>query len=115
MGADPRRAPGHDYHVSRAQIQTCRTIEDRRGDAPLRSEDLAIPMNHLHHGVASVQSPAKAQRKVGIRVDCQGAKLDRWMFLGGAQKQSEHPLRHQPTESFGIFPGMDQHDEFLVR
>ncbi len=96
-------------------MQTCRTIEDRRGDAPLRSEDPAIPMNHLHHGVASVQSPVEGGAQVGIWVDCQGAKLDRWVFLGGAQKQSEHPLHYQPTESFGIFPGMDQHDEFLIR
>ncbi len=72
-------------------------------------------MHHLHHGVAPVQSPAEGGAQVGIRVDCQGAKLDRWVFLGGAQKQSEHPLRRQPTESFGIFPGMDQHDEFLSR
>ena len=115
VGGDSRRAPGHDDHVSRAQVKTCRTIEDRRGDPPLRSEDPAIPMHHLHHGVAPVQSPAEGGAQVGIRVDCQGAKLDRWVFLGGAQKQSEHPLRRQPTESFGIFPGMDQHDEFLRR
>ena len=62
VGGDARRAPGHDDHVSRAQVKTCRAIEDRRGDPPLRSEDPAIPMHHLHHGVAPVQMPRRRRR-----------------------------------------------------
>jgi hypothetical protein len=72
-------------------------------------------MNDLHHGASSVQSTAQRNAKVGIPVDFQCAKLDRWVFLRRAQKKSEHPFRQQLTESFGILPGMDQRHEFLGR
>ena len=54
-------------------------------------------MNDLHHGASPVQSTAQRNAKVGISVDFQRAKLDRWVFLRCAQKQPEHPFRQQPT------------------
>jgi len=72
-------------------------------------------MNGFHNGASSVQSTAQRTAKVGVIVDFQGAKLDRWVFLRRAQKKSEHPFRQQLTVSFGILPGMDQHHELPGR
>ena len=116
VGGDARGAPGHDDHVSRAQVQTCRAVEDRRGDAPLRSEDPAIPMNHLHRGVASVQSPGRrrrAGRYPGRLPRCETGPMG---IPGRRCRNSPSiPSAGSPSRVSAFSLGMDQHDEFFSR
>jgi hypothetical protein len=115
VGADPRGASRYDDNVSGVQLPSWRIAEDRGGQVSLRGEDLAFAINELHRGATLVQSGAQGQGQVGVPVDFQRAKLDRGVFLGGAQKQSEQPLLQQPTRSVGILAGMNQDDELPGR
>jgi len=65
-------------------------------------------MNELHCGATLVQRGAQGQGQVGVPVYFQRAKLDRGVFLGGAQEQSEQPLRQQSTKSVEFLACMNQ-------